>query len=124
VAVIVALHHARVQGLAEGEGRALAFTMLVVGNLSLVLSNRSWSRGLISTLRQPNRTLGGFFAAALGILALTLYVPFFARLFRFEELGALDLAVVAGGGVFCLLWCELLKSFRARMERAPRGRPG
>jgi hypothetical protein len=75
---------------------------------------------LISTLLQPNRALGAFFAAALGLLAVTLYVPFFARLFRFEELGALDLAVVVGGGVFCLLWCELLKSFRVRMEGAPR----
>ena len=116
VAVIVALHQARVRGLAEGEARALAFTMLVVGNLSLVLSNRSWSRGLISTLRQPNRALGAFLAAALGVLALTLYVPFVARLFRFEGLGALDLAAAAGGGVFCLLWCELLKSFRVRID--------
>jgi Ca2+-transporting ATPase len=120
VAVMVALVLARRRGIGEGEARALAFTMLVVGNLALVLSNRSWSRGLLSTLLQPNRVLAVLFAAALGVLALTLTVPFLARLFRFEPLSGRDLAIVAGGGLFCLLWCELLKAFRARMDTARR----
>jgi hypothetical protein len=109
----------RARGLAEGEIRALAFTMLVVGNFALVLSNRSWSRSLIASLRQPNPALWALLAAALGVLGLTLTVPFLSHLFRFEELSRLDFAVAGGGGAICLLWCEFLKALRSRV--VPRG---
>ncbi len=119
VAVIGSMILAKKRGLGEGELRALAFTMLVVGNLALVLSNRSWSRHLIATLRQPNPALWALLAAAVAVLALTLSVPFLRRLFHFEELSGLYFAVVAGGGALCLLWCEFLKAWRSRV--VPRG---
>lgn len=119
VAVMVALILARVRGLGEGELRALAFTMLVVGNLTLVLSNPSWSGHLVATLRQPNPALGALLAVAVGVLGLTLYVPFLSRLFHFEALRGLDYEVVAVGGALCLLWCESLKALRSRV--IPRG---
>jgi Ca2+-transporting ATPase len=119
VAVLGALILGRARGLAEGEIRALAFTMLVVGNFALVLSNRSWSRSLIASLRQPNPALWALLAAALGVLGLTLTVPFLSHLFRFEELSRLDFAVAGGGGAICLLWCEFLKALRSRV--VPRG---
>ena len=34
-----------------------AFTTLVIANLSLILTNRSWSRGLGSILRTPNAAM-------------------------------------------------------------------
>jgi Ca2+-transporting ATPase len=123
-AVLATLVLARSRGVAEGEIRALVFTVLVGGNLSLVLSNRSWSRNLFATLRQPNRVLAGLFAAALGMLTLTLTVPFLARLFRFQELSVMDLATAAGACVFCLGWCELLKLLRSTMEASAPVRGG
>lgn len=116
IAVVAVLMLARARHAAEGETRAVAFTMLVAGNLSLVLSNRSWSRNLFSSLRQPNRVLGVLFALAVGMLTLTLTVPFLAHLFRFEELGTADLAMVGAGSVCCLLWCELWRALRAKMD--------
>ena len=41
----------------EPEARAFAFATLVVGNLALILSNRSTTSSLWATLRTPNRTL-------------------------------------------------------------------
>jgi len=116
LAVIAVLMLARARHAGEGEVRAVAFTMLVTGNLSLVLSNRSWSRNLITSLRQPNRVLGVLFALALGMLTLTLTVPFLAHLFRFEELGATDLGIIGAGSLSCLLWCELWRVLRAKMD--------
>jgi Ca2+-transporting ATPase len=114
VVVIGTLILSKARGLGEGESRALAFTTLVAGNLALVLSNRSWSRSLWATLREPNRVMAVMFAAALGVLASTLYLPFLSRLFRFEGLTALDAAMAAAGTVLCVLWCELLKAMRQK----------
>lgn len=93
----------------------MGFAMLVTGNLALVLSNRSWSRGVLSAIRQPNPVLAALLAVALGLLAMTLTVPLLSRLFRFETPGAGSLGLIAIGGVFCLLWCELLKAVRAKL---------
>ncbi|MBI3854887.1 MAG: cation-translocating P-type ATPase [Planctomycetes bacterium] len=115
--VIAALVIGRARGLGEDASRALAFTTLVVGNLSLVLSNRSWSRGLLATLREPNRVMAILFAVALGVLALTLTVPYVSHLFRFGALSGVDLALAAAGGALCLGWCELLKALRSAGSR-------
>jgi Ca2+-transporting ATPase len=113
-AVAAVLLLARSRGTGEAEARALAFATLVGGNLALVLSNRSWSRSLLATLRAPNRAMAVIAAVAAGALALVLYVPPLARLFHFGSLSGRDFAIVAGGSVFCLLSGELFKALRPK----------
>jgi Ca2+-transporting ATPase len=110
--VFATLLLSRSRGLPDGETRALAFATLVLGSLGLVLTNRSWSGTFVSALRRPNPILGVMAGSAFAVLAATLYVPFLARLFRFEPLGPTDLAMAISGAVVSLLWCESLKSFR------------
>jgi Ca2+-transporting ATPase len=112
-AVTVALLLARGRGASEAGTRALAFATLVGGNLALVLSNRSWSRSLFATLREPNRAMALILGVAVAVLALTLYVPPLARLFRFEGLGGRDFTFVGAAAVFCLLCGEGFKRLRA-----------
>ena len=45
------------RGQGEQEARALSFTALIIANLSLILTNRSWSRTILATLRTPNKAL-------------------------------------------------------------------
>ncbi len=45
------------RGQGEFEARALTFTTLIIANLGLILTNRSWSRTILSTLRSPNAAL-------------------------------------------------------------------
>jgi P-type Ca2+ transporter type 2C len=115
-AVIAVLSFGRARGASEDAVRAMAFATLVVGNLALVLSNRSWTKGFLETLREPNRAMGLLFAAALGILALTLSVPAVSRLFRFDGLTWSDLGWIVGGAAFALLWSEMLKAVRSRLS--------
>jgi len=115
--VLSVLLLARSRGLAEGQVRAAAFTTLVAGNLALVLSNRSWTRGLWSILREPNKAMAAMFGVTAVVLGLTLSVPFLARLFRFEGLTGLDFAIAAVGAALCLAWCELVKSLRSKVAR-------
>ncbi|MBD8656180.1 cation-translocating P-type ATPase [Oxalobacteraceae sp. CFBP 13730] len=85
--------------LAPAEARAFGFITLVFANLSLILVNRAADTSLFGSLRQPNRILWLVVAAALGLLALALYVPWLAALFQFAVLAP---ATIAGAGVIGL----------------------
>ncbi|HXK37130.1 MAG TPA: cation-translocating P-type ATPase, partial [Candidatus Paceibacterota bacterium] len=77
---------ARYLGLDADESRAMAFTTLIVANLALILTNVSWSRSIIGTLRSPNKAMWWVVAGAFLFLGLVLYVPFLSQLFRFKML--------------------------------------
>lgn len=98
--------------LSEGAARAFAFATLVAGNLALILVNRSRTGSLVSSLRVPNRTLWWVCAGALVLMALALYLPWLAGLFKFELLPLHWLAVALGLGGLLVGVFELLKTVR------------
>jgi Ca2+-transporting ATPase len=101
----------------ENTGRALAFTALVVANLGLILTNRSWSRTIISMFRMPNRALWWVLGGATLFLALVLSVEPLRDLFHFGELQAGDVALCLLAGVASILWFEVLKVLKSRAGR-------
>lgn len=98
----------------EGDATALSFTTLVVANLGLIFANRSWSRTIWSTLRNPNPALWFVLGGTLGFLGLALYVPFLRDLFHFSTLHPGDIAICLAGGLLSILWFEGLKIFRQK----------
>ena len=70
VLAVFAIAFARGQG--EDEARALTFTTLIVANLALILTNRSWTRTILTTLRTPNRALWWVLGGATLFLTLVL----------------------------------------------------
>jgi Ca2+-transporting ATPase len=102
---------ARYRGLEEGEIRALTFTTLVIANLGLIVSNRSWSRTLIANLRSPNTALRWVLGGALFFLAMVLYVPALRDLFHFATLHWIELLICLVAGAISILWFELFKVF-------------
>ena len=102
------------RGQAEDEVRALAFTTLVIANLSLILTNRSHTRTLKETLGARNRALWFVIAGTLIFLGLALYVPALRRVFSFAKLSALDLMMCLGAGAVSIAWFELIKVLRLR----------
>lgn len=104
----------------EPEARAFAFATLVVGNLALILSNRSATRSLWATLRTPNRTLWGVIGLACALLLAALYVPWAVGVLRFAPLPAHELAAACGLGVLSVLWFEGIKWARRRASRPDR----
>jgi Ca2+-transporting ATPase len=101
-------------GQGEWDARALAFTTLIVANLGLILTNRSWSRTILDTLRSPNPALWWVLGGAVFFLGMVLYVPFLRALFRFSMLHSVDLAICAVAGVVSIFWFELFKVIRNR----------
>jgi Ca2+-transporting ATPase len=104
--------------LGENEARALAFTTLIIANLGLILTNRSWSRTILSTLRSPNTALWFVLLGAAVFLGLVLYVPVLRDLFKFDYLHPIDLSLCLVGGGVSILWFEALKLVNRRRRGA------
>ncbi len=94
------------QGFDEGEVRALTFATIVVANLCLILTNRSWSDTIIASLRTPNRALAWVFAGTIICLLLVLYVPVLQDLFRFGTISPVELLACIFAGGISVLWFE------------------
>jgi len=113
------------RGFGEAQVRTLTFTTIVIANLCLILTNRSWSGTIFDSLRTPNRALRWVFAGTLCCLFLVLSVPALRDLFRFAPVPPIDLAACAGAGVVSVLWFELYKYWnRERGHKAPAGPRG
>ena len=101
----IALH----RGLGADQSRALTFTTLIVANLGLIMTNRSWTRSIWTTLKSPNSALWWVIGGAVAFLGLVLYVPPVRSLFRFSVLHPVDLAICFGAGLLSIAWFEALK---------------
>jgi Ca2+-transporting ATPase len=112
VIILVVFLVALYRGQGEYDARALTFTALIFANLGLILTNRSWSRSIISTFKKPNTALWLVLGGALTLLALVLYVPFLRRLFLFTQLHPLDLGICLAAGIISIMWFEGLKLIR------------
>jgi len=98
----------------EAEARALTFTTLVIGNLSLIVAIRSRSGTVLAALRRPTRALGIVLGGALLLLGLVLYVPALADLFQFVPLSVGDLGLAVVAGLASVLWLEGVEILRQR----------
>jgi Ca2+-transporting ATPase len=89
--------------------RALVFTTLIVSNLAMILTNRSWTRTILSTMKVPNASIWWIISGAAIFLGLILYVPFLRQLFQFSYLQPEDLAIALLSGIASVIWFEFLK---------------
>jgi Ca2+-transporting ATPase len=110
--ILSAVFLATLEHADETEARALTFTTLIVANLALILTNRSWSRTLWASLRVTNRALWWVVASALGMLGAVLYVPALREIFRMAPLHGDDLLLCLGAGVVGVVWFEVVKMMR------------
>jgi Ca2+-transporting ATPase len=95
-------------GRTEAEARALTFATFLVSNLALIFTNRSWSH-VIALSSLKDRTLWAVTVGALLFLALVIYAPPLAGLFRLAPLGALDVAACLGASALGITWFEVVK---------------
>lgn len=98
------------RGQGEADARTLTFTALILANLSLIYTNRSWTRGVGPLLRSRNAAMGRVAGAALIFLAAVLSVPVLRGLFHFTTLHPDDAALCFAAGLVSVAWLEALKS--------------
>ena len=112
--VLVVFAAAYYGGRGEQEARALTFTTLVLANLALIFTNRSWGKTILSSLRFSNPALWWVVGGTMAFLGLVIFLPFSREMFRFSVLHPTDLAVCAGAAACSILWFEVFKVVRRR----------
>jgi Ca2+-transporting ATPase len=105
-------------GQSFAEARTLSFITLIVSNLCLILSNRSWSQSMISSLKVPNTALLWVVGGAVAFLALVVYVPGLRGLFHFAPMHPVDLTIALAAGTVGVVWFELVKLLMRRPRPA------
>ncbi len=111
---LAVLGYALQHGAAEAEARALTFATLVIGNLGLILVNRSWRHTILGTLERRNPALWWVVGGASAFLLLALYLPFLREVFHFAPISPWQLALSLAAGLGSVLWFELFKLSRRR----------
>jgi len=109
-AVFAVYYWALMSGHSAPDVRGLTFATLVVGNLGLILVNRSWTRTVFSGLvKDRNPALGWVLGGATLFLGLLMVVPWLQQLFRFSEFHASDVFIVVVAGFAGVAWFEVYK---------------
>ena len=106
------LHH----GASDELARALTFSTVVIGNLGLILVNRSWRHGILGTVKKYNPALWWVITAALIFLMLVLSLPMLRGTFHFAPVSPLQFLYCVMAGLASVLWFELYKKIRPEIH--------
>ncbi|MDE2117826.1 MAG: cation-translocating P-type ATPase [Betaproteobacteria bacterium] len=112
LATLTVLGYVLSHGTPEPQARALTFSTLVVGNLGLILVNRSWQHTVLHTFNSRNPALWWVTGGAFGFLLLTLTLPFLREVFHFAKITPYQFVLCLAAGLCSVLWFELYKLFR------------
>ena len=105
-------------GYTEKAVRTLSFVTLIVANIAVILSNRSWTNSIFKILVTPNKAVKWVVGGALFFLILILNVPFLINLFQFEKVGFMELIICSFAGLFSIVWFEIYKYVSAKRKKA------
>jgi Ca2+-transporting ATPase len=90
--------------------RSVSFTTLVVGNLTLILVNRSWRLAVWQTFRERrNPTLKWILPLTVVLLIVFVSVPWLRNAFNFGPMEPVDWMVAFLAGPLCVAWFEVYK---------------
>jgi Ca2+-transporting ATPase len=98
----------------EAEVRTMTFLAIVLSNLMLILTNLSWSKNFVKTIKQGSSALWIVLAVVLFALTLVLYVPFFTGIFHFAKLSFVEIMVVLVASFVGVMWLEIFKIYNNR----------
>jgi len=98
--------------------RAMAFTTLIISNIAVILTNRSWTDNIFKIIATPNKAVLWVVGGAVFFLALILNVPFFLELFQFEKLTTVHILICSLAGISTIIWFELYKLIKWKRQEA------
>ena len=99
-------------GYTEKEVRTLTFVTLIVSNIAIILSNRSWTSNIFQILRTPNKAVLWVVGGAILFLILALNVPFLQELFLFGKVSAVAILISTLAGLSSIAWFEIYKQMK------------
>jgi P-type Ca2+ transporter type 2C len=101
-------------GFDDKEVRAMAFITLIVSNIAVILTNRSWTDNIFKIIATPNKTVLWVTGGAIFFLILILNIPFFLDLFQFSKLQFFNILICSLAGLTTIVWFEIYKMVKLR----------
>lgn len=114
LATFAVLSYAFHTGASAETARALTFSTVVIGNLGLILVNRSWHRSILTTLFSSNRALWWVIGGAFSFLILALTLPFMREVFHFATITPTQFVLCVIAGISSVIWFEWFKLLRRK----------
>jgi Ca2+-transporting ATPase len=105
-------------GTPDSQARAMAFAAIALGNVGLILANRSGEATLLETLSRPNPALWWIVGGTLGGLWLALYWPLMREIFRFGPLTWIQLLTSIVAAAVGLTSFELYKGHQRYIRKS------
>ncbi|MFZ4739895.1 MAG: cation-translocating P-type ATPase [Bacteroidales bacterium] len=96
------------------EVRAMTFTTLIISNIAVILTNRSWTVHIFKIISTPNNAVLWVVGCAIFFLTLILNVPFFLKLFQFQQLELANILICSLAGLSTIIWFEIYKMNKLR----------
>lgn len=119
LAIVIALYFGGLRaGMPEDQVRAFTFATLVLVNLGLVLTNRSYTRSFIRSFTIRNTALWWILGGAIAALALAIYIPWMQSIFQFRALTWQQALIVLGASALAILWFEILERWLVPRQKA------
>ncbi len=94
------------------EVRAMAFIALIVSNIAIILTNRSWTDNIFKIIVTPNKAVLWVVGGAMLFLSLIFNIPFFLHLFQFNRLTLINIVTCSSAGLTTIVWFEIYKMFK------------
>jgi Ca2+-transporting ATPase len=111
---LAVLRYALELGASAETARTLTFSTVVMGNLGLILVNRSWQHTIMGSLYSRNPALWWVSGGAFAFLLATLALPFLREVFHFASITPYQFALCIAAGLGSVLWFEIFKLLRRR----------
>ena len=105
---IIGLH----VGYEAKEVRAMAFTTLIISNIAVILTNRSWTDNIFKIIATPNKAALWVVGGAIFFLILILNIPFFLDLFQFNKPTLINVVICSLAGLATIVWFEIYKMLK------------
>lgn len=100
-------------GRSDDQIRTFSFITLMLGNIALILANRSRHLSIYQTFKQrTNKTIKWVVLGAISMLVLLVNIPILREAFHFGYLDLRDWLVVITTGFGIILWFEVYKVHR------------
>ncbi|MFA6255551.1 MAG: cation-translocating P-type ATPase [Candidatus Absconditabacterales bacterium] len=101
-------------GQSETTAKTAAFVTLIVGNIGLILVNRSWTHNIIYMLKIRNTALIPVILGALVCLIIMVYIPAVQNIFYFTSMRIGYFILALAGGLLSVFRFEGVKFFSKR----------
>ncbi|MEI7831030.1 MAG: cation-translocating P-type ATPase [Prolixibacteraceae bacterium] len=101
-------------GYSSEEVRTMTFTTIIISNIPVILTNRSWSNNIFRIIATPNKAVLWVPGGAIFFLLLVLNVPFFLSLFQFQKLSLINMIICSLAGMTTIVWFEIYKLFKQK----------